>query len=171
MGLIHIGLGDWLPINYKTPYTPLEVTDTLVTLNLCRLAEKMFAAVDMIPQSIFAGALFNEIREDARKVLILPDGATIMGSKIVSKWVREGDLIKLTVEVPEGCYGFLNLPKGYSIHDNKYRYAHKSLNVGVTEYIINVDQFNILFFVITFLLILVVDKSVLVWYYNITLVW
>ncbi len=290
MGLIHIGLGDWLPINYKTPYTPLEVTDTLVTLNLCRLAEKMFAAVDMLPQSIFAGALFNEIREAARKVLILPDGATIMGrsqtaqamaiefglleesekqaafnvlldfihiaddhldsgclgariilhtlakfgyaelaykmitrtdfpsyghwvekedattlfedfrhpndkpashnhhffgdisswffkyitgvkinpldrdvkeleispnfigilnhaegyqnhlgSKIVSKWVREGDLIKLTVRIPEGCYGFLKLPKGFSIHDNTYRYAHKSLTVGVTEYIINVD--------------------------------
>lgn len=79
MGLIHIGLGDWLPINYKTPYTPLEVTDTLVTLNLCRLAEKMFAEVNMIPQSIFAGALFDEIREDARKALILSDGATIMG--------------------------------------------------------------------------------------------
>ncbi len=78
-GLIHIGLGDWLPICYKTPYTPLEVTDTLVTLNLCRLAEKMFAAVDMIPQSIFAGALFDEIREDARKALILSDGVTILG--------------------------------------------------------------------------------------------
>lgn len=78
-GLIHIGLGDWLPVCYKTPYTPLEVTDTLVTLNLCRLAKKMFAAVDMIPQSIFAGALFDEIREDARKVLILSDGVTIMG--------------------------------------------------------------------------------------------
>lgn len=79
MGLIHIGLGDWLPVNYKTPYTPLEVTDTLVTLNLCRMAEKMFAAVDMIPQSIFAGTLFDEIREDARTALILPDRATILG--------------------------------------------------------------------------------------------
>ena len=78
-GLIHIGLGDWLPICYKTPYTPLEVTDTLVTLNICRLAEKMFAAVGMVPQSSFAGALFNEIREDARKALILSDGATILG--------------------------------------------------------------------------------------------
>lgn len=79
MGLIHIGLGDWLPINYKTPYTPLEVTDTLVTLNLCRLAEKMFAAVGMMSQSIFAGSLFDEIREDARTALIMSDGATILG--------------------------------------------------------------------------------------------
>lgn len=294
MGLIHIGLGDWLPINYKTPYTPLEVTDTLVTLNLCRLAEKMFAAVDMLPQSIFAGALFDEIREDARKALILPDGVTVMGrsqtaqamaiefglleesekqgalnvlvdlihtaddhldsgclgariilhtlakfgyaelaykmitrtdypsyghwvekedattlfedfrhpsaqpasknhhffgdisswffkhitgvkinpldrdvkeieispnfieslehaegyqnhlgGKLESKWVREENIIKLTVTVPEGCYGFLKLPKGYSIHNNSrnpiYRYAIKELTPGVTEYIINAD--------------------------------
>lgn len=79
IGLIHIGLGDWLPINYKTPYTPLEVTDTLVTMNLCRLAKKMFAAVGMRSQSTFAGALFDEIRKDARAALIMNDNATIMG--------------------------------------------------------------------------------------------
>ena len=294
MGLIHIGLGDWLPINYKTPYTPLEVTDTLVTLNLCRLAEKMFAAIDMIPQSIFAGALFDEIREDARKALILSDGATVMGrsqtaqamaiefglleeaekqaafnvlldlihnaddhldcgclgariilhtlakfgyaqlaykmitrtdfpsyghwvayqdattlfedfrdpnaqpasrnhhffgdisswffkhvagvkinpldrdvkeieispnfidtldhaegyqnhlgGKVASSWVKEGNTIKLTVTIPEDCYGFLNLPKGYSIHDGSrnpiYRYANKKLSSGTTEYIVSID--------------------------------
>ena len=293
-GLIHIGLGDWLPICYKTPYTPLEVTDTLVTLNLCRLAKKMFAATGMISQSIFAGALFDEIREDARKALILPDGATILGrtqtaqamaiefglleesekqaafnvlldiihkaddfldcgclgariilhvlskfgyaelaynmivrtdypsyghwvekegatslfedfrhpnskpasknhhffgdisswffkyiagvkinpfdrdvkeieispnfiqslehaegyqnhlgGKIISKWVREDNVIKLTVTIPDGCYGFLNLPKGYTIHDNRknpiYRYANMPLNPGETEYIIHLE--------------------------------
>lgn len=294
MGLIHIGLGDWLPINYKTPYTPLEVTDTLVTLNLCRLAKKMFEAVGLLPQSMFAGALFDEIRNDARKTLILSDGATIMGrsqtaqamaiefglleesekqaafnvllniihnadnhldcgclgariilhtlakfgcaelaykmitrtdypsyghwvayqdattlfedfrhpkaqpvsrnhhffgdisswffkyvagvkinpfdrdvkeieispnfiekldyaegyqnhlgGKIISKWVRENDIIKLTVTVPEDCYGFLNLPKGYCFKDEirlGYRYANRPLVAGQTvEYIVYSD--------------------------------
>ena len=290
-GLIHIGLGDWLPIRYKTPYTPLEVTDTLVTLNLCRLSEKMFEAVGMMPQSQFANALFNEIRKDARKALIMSDGATILGrtqtaqamaiefglledgekqaafnvlldivhdcgdrldsgclgariifhilakfgyaelaykmitrtdypsyghwiekedatslfedfrspdatpasknhhffgdisswffkyicgvkinplgrdvkeieispnfiesldfadgyqnhlgGKISVKWVKEDNNIKLTVEIPEGCYGFLNLPKGYIIHDYVdgmlSNFAANPLKEGINEYIV-----------------------------------
>ena len=285
VGLIHIGLGDWLPINYRTPFTPLEVTDTLVTLNLCRMAEKMFDAVGLTSQSIFAANLFDEIREDARKALILSDGATILGKtqtaqamaiefglleesekpaalkvlldiihtaddkldcgclgariilhvlakfgyadlaynmivrpdfpsygywvlsqdatslfedfrspdirpasrnhhffgdisswffkylagvkinpyerdckeleispnfidgldhaegyqnhlggKVAASWKREGDVIKLTVQIPEGCYGFLNLPANYSFIEYGRRISARQLKAGITEF-------------------------------------
>lgn len=78
-GLLHVGLGDWLPINYKTEMAPLEVTDTLVTMNICRLAAKMFNAIGMKLQKSFADNLFNELREAAREFLLLADGATVLG--------------------------------------------------------------------------------------------
>jgi alpha-L-rhamnosidase len=67
-----------------------------------------------------------------------------LGGKIESKWVREDKLIKLTVTIPEGCYGFLNLPKGYSLHDESrapiYRYANKPLVSGTTSlYVVYLD--------------------------------
>ncbi len=74
-GLLHIGLGDWLPIEYKNPITPLEVTDTLVTMNICRLAATMFEAIGMQIQKQFALGLFDELRTAARAQLL--DAATV----------------------------------------------------------------------------------------------
>ena len=78
-GLLHIGLGDWLPIKYKTDITPLEVADTLVTMNLCKLASKMFCVVNLTIQKEFADGLFNELRASAREILLMDDGATVFG--------------------------------------------------------------------------------------------
>ena len=78
-GLIHIGLGDWLHIGYVNEMVALEVTDTLVTMNICRMASKMFKAVNLGIQSNFADSLFNELRASARKYLLMPDGATVIG--------------------------------------------------------------------------------------------
>ena len=78
-GLLHIGLGDWLHIGLKTEMTPLEVTDTLVTMNLCKLASKMFNVVDFNLQKDFADALFNELRTSAREFLLMDDGVTVLG--------------------------------------------------------------------------------------------
>ena len=78
-GLLHIGLGDWLHIGFKTEMTPLEVTDTLVTMNLCKLASKMFDVVGLKLQKDFADGLFNELRTSARDFLIMDDGVTILG--------------------------------------------------------------------------------------------
>lgn len=78
-GLLHIGLGDWLPIEYKNPMTPLEVTDTFVTMNLCRLAAAMFDAVGMRIQKQFANGLFDELYASARTELLDTATMTVRG--------------------------------------------------------------------------------------------
>lgn len=78
-GLLHIGLGDWVPIEYKTKITPLEVTDTLVSMNLCRMAAAMFDRIGMNLQKDFAQGLFRELRESARAELLDLDTMTVRG--------------------------------------------------------------------------------------------
>ncbi len=79
-GLLHIGLGDWCHIGYCLPMAPLEVTDTLTTMQLCQMAAKMFTAVDMPLQEKFALNLFEELRTAAREHLVLHDGITLVGT-------------------------------------------------------------------------------------------
>ena len=78
-GIIHIGLGDWVPIKREYPKCPLEVTDTLKTLDICTKAHKMFNAAGLDIQARFASYLYNDIRKSARKILIESDGKTVMG--------------------------------------------------------------------------------------------
>lgn len=76
IGLLHIGLGDWVPVQHATP---LEVTDTLVSMDLCRKSAVLFDAVGMKLQKQFALHLYGELRAAARTALIESDGATVMG--------------------------------------------------------------------------------------------
>ena len=78
-GLIHIGLGDWVPVNYKGPMAPLEVTDTLTCMDICQKAAAMFGAVNLNLQQNFAKGLFEEFRTAARTNLLEADGATVLG--------------------------------------------------------------------------------------------
>lgn len=80
-GLVHIGLGDWVPIGRyaDNPKTPLEVTDTLMCMNLCHKASTMFRAVGLDFQADVADILFARLRKAARQHLIEADGATVRG--------------------------------------------------------------------------------------------
>lgn len=78
-GLLAFGLGDWVPINLKTETTPLVVTTTLITMNMCTMASKMFSAVNMIKEKAFADSLFEELRISARKEFLSEDGITVLG--------------------------------------------------------------------------------------------
>lgn len=79
-GLLHIGLGDWLHIGHETPKTPLSVTDTLKSMHIAHTAEVMFRAIGRNLQANFARQLFCELKQAARKYLLLPDGVTLMGA-------------------------------------------------------------------------------------------
>ena len=79
-GLMHIGLGDWVQIGQDAPKAPLEVTDTLMCMDICHKAQVMFRAIGMLPQAAFAGALLAEFRTAARRELILPDRVTVLGA-------------------------------------------------------------------------------------------
>ena len=68
-GLIHIGLGDWLPVDNVEP-CPLEVTDTLVSMGICQKAAEIFRICDMPLRAEFAQHLHDKLRSNFRMHLI-----------------------------------------------------------------------------------------------------
>lgn len=68
-GLVHIGLGDWLPVDNVKP-CPLEVTDTLVSMDICSKAAEILRICDMPLRADFSQRLHDELRESFRKHLI-----------------------------------------------------------------------------------------------------
>jgi len=80
-GLIHIGLGDWCQSAHSgEPKAPLEVTDTLMCMDICSKAAAMFAAVGMESQRTFALAVYDEFRTAARRHLIDRGTMTVLGN-------------------------------------------------------------------------------------------
>ena len=69
-----------MQIGQNTPKAPLEVTDTLMCLDICKKAETMLRAVNLLPQAEFAATLWAEFYQAARKELILSDKVTVLGS-------------------------------------------------------------------------------------------
>lgn len=81
-GLIHIGLGDWCQStreNASDFKAPLEVTDTLMCMDISAKAAAMFAAVGMEAQRAFAQAVHDEFRAAGRKHLIDRSTMTVLG--------------------------------------------------------------------------------------------
>lgn len=68
-GLIHIGLGDWLPVDGAVQAS-LAFTDSVMVYDMCRKAEKMFGALGYTLDASYARALGDELRRDIRENLI-----------------------------------------------------------------------------------------------------
>ena len=91
-----------------------------------------------------AGVKINPYERDSKELEISPnfiDGLdhaegyqNHLGGKVAASWKREGDVIKLTVQIPEGCYGFLNLPANYSFIEYGRRISARQLKAGITEF-------------------------------------
>lgn len=79
-GLIHIRLGDWVPIGRSTPKTPLEVNDMLLCLGICKKAETMFSGVGLQKEAQEARKLYDVLKQSARTYLLEKDGATVYGN-------------------------------------------------------------------------------------------
>ncbi len=79
-GLIHIGLGDWCPTARSGHVVaPLEFTDTVVCIDICRKAAKLFEALGMKPQQTFAETVCSDFLTAARKYLIDHSAKTALG--------------------------------------------------------------------------------------------
>ena len=79
-GLMHIGLGDWCHSAHSNfPKAPLEFTDTVMCMDICRKAAVLFEAAGMTAQRDFARAVYSEFRAAARKYLIDPETMTALG--------------------------------------------------------------------------------------------
>lgn len=71
-GLVACGLGDWLqPYGGAGEYaTPLEVTDSIYTMNNAREAAEMLRAIGMDAEADYAKRLADEMREAIRRELV-----------------------------------------------------------------------------------------------------
>lgn len=68
-GIIACGLGDWNRVGYPgtQPQAPLGFTDSVMVLNMCRLAEKMFRAVGYTLNESYVKAFGDELFDAIRR--------------------------------------------------------------------------------------------------------
>ena len=79
-GLIHIGLGDWCQSAHSNrAKAPLEFTDTVLCIDICRKAAVIFGAAGMTAQRAFALAVGEEFRRAARAYLLDLGSMTALG--------------------------------------------------------------------------------------------
>ena len=71
-GLIAIGLGDWLqPMKHADqPSAPLYVTDSVISMYICKKASDLFGALNLPLQKNFADGLYSSLRNTIRRNLI-----------------------------------------------------------------------------------------------------
>ena len=69
-GLIHIGLGDWCHVNTDTPKAPLEVTDSVMSMDIANKMAVMFKAVGMTKEADFAVSVSESFKKAIRDNLI-----------------------------------------------------------------------------------------------------
>lgn len=110
-GLIAIGLGDWLHPNRGSgdPKCPIIVTDSIISMVICRMASFIFGEIGRKAQSDFAKALENEFRDairnnlvDFNKMSILSDTQTALSMAIYFKVFEKSEIpfaVKRLVEV------------------------------------------------------------------------
>ncbi len=80
-GLICCGLGDWCPVGrgadqYKSP---LEFTDTVISMDLCEKSAYIFDALGMQAQKEFALGIYHRLRKAARARLLDLSSMTALG--------------------------------------------------------------------------------------------
>lgn len=80
-GLLHFGLGDWCHAGMMSGCkAPLELTDTIMGIDICKKASAMFEAANLIPQKEFADNIYSKLYTAARKHLIDYDTMTALGN-------------------------------------------------------------------------------------------
>jgi len=82
-GLVDFGLGDWLPSarrGARCAKTPMKLTSTAISMDICRKAAICFGAVHMTLEKAFAEAAYAELRTAARRYLLNLSGMTALGS-------------------------------------------------------------------------------------------
>ena len=79
-GLMHIGLGDWCHVGGIPPKAPLEVTDTVMSMDIAGKMAVMFDAVGMTEQRDFARSVANDFKQAIRTHLIDFDTMLVVGA-------------------------------------------------------------------------------------------
>ena len=79
-GLLHIGLGDWCPVGALFPLAPLEVTDTVISMDIANKISFMLSEVGMDAEAEYAENEANIYRAAIREHLIDYNTMTVYGS-------------------------------------------------------------------------------------------
>ena len=69
-GLLHIGLGDWCPVGGVDPVAPLEVTDTVVSMDIANKIATMLSAIGKDSDAAYAKGEAEKYRAAIREHLI-----------------------------------------------------------------------------------------------------
>ena len=80
-GTIAVGLGDWASVGrrFSRFETPLEVTDSILVMDIAKKAAEMFAAIGYGLEAEFAESVSAEMRETIRRELLDTETATLKG--------------------------------------------------------------------------------------------
>jgi len=78
-GLLHIGLGDWCHAGLPKPKAPLEVTDTLMALDIATKMTRLFDVVELAEEADFARDEATAYRAAFRKHLVDFKTMTVAG--------------------------------------------------------------------------------------------
>lgn len=82
-GLIHIGLGDWCHVGYpdgKPPKAPLEVTDTVISMDIARKIAFMLNAIGLSGQAEYAKIQSDCYKKAIRENLIDFENMVVYGN-------------------------------------------------------------------------------------------
>lgn len=79
-GLIHIGLGDWCPVDGGEPKAPLELTDSVMAMDIANKISVLFDAVNMPAQRDFAKCVAEQFKAAVRRHLIDFGTMTVAGN-------------------------------------------------------------------------------------------
>lgn len=71
-GTIAVGLGDWVPVGKEcNEFTaPLEITDSVMVMDMARKAEEMFRAIGLESEVEFANEIYKDFRNVIREQLV-----------------------------------------------------------------------------------------------------
>jgi len=80
-GTIAVGLGDWVPVGKECNEfnTPLEITDSVMVMDMARKAEEMFRAIGRVADADFVSEIYKDLRNTIREQLINKETLATMG--------------------------------------------------------------------------------------------
>lgn len=79
-GLLHFGLGDWCHVGGIKPKAPLEVTDTIMAMDIANKMSVMFDAIDLNYESSYAKDIALSFKNAIRTHLIDFDNMLVSGN-------------------------------------------------------------------------------------------
>jgi alpha-L-rhamnosidase len=115
-GLMHIGLGDWCQVGGVDSKAPLEVTDSIISMDISAKMAFLFDAVGMIPQRDFAKTIAADFKSAIRKNLIDFETATVKGNCQASQAMAIYYGVFTEDERPRAFKKFLELIKEQDDH-------------------------------------------------------